>query len=123
MNYFFIFLAVGRIIIGVAPIFIPMFTLKLLQFPKSHDNESSRLMARLFGVRDIGLGVLVIYFIDNPDILKFVFIFNAVTDITDFLMIIMTKTKEMAKAKLLSVSFALLGLVGWIIAYYLISNF
>ena len=34
---------------------------RLLGFPAHHDNATTRLMARWFGVRDIGLGVLVFW--------------------------------------------------------------
>ena len=76
-------MGVGRILLGLAPFLAANTSSRLLGFPAEHDTPTTRLMARLFGVRDIGLGVLVFYALKHPEILGFVFVFNALTDFGD----------------------------------------
>ena len=76
---------VGRIVLGVAPFVAVGFSIKLLGFPVEHDNQTARLMARLFGVRDAGLGVLALYAIDHPELLVPIILFNAAMDGGDLL--------------------------------------
>lgn len=77
------FMALGRVALGLAPFVAAGPASRLLGFPPSHDNATSRLMARLFGVRDVGLGVLVLYAIRHPEAASFIFLFNAATDAGD----------------------------------------
>src|SRR5437763_16427815 len=76
-------MALGRIAIGLAPFVAPKSASRLLGFPASHDTATARLMARFFGVRDIGLGVLVMWALRHPEALPFVILFNAATDLGD----------------------------------------
>ena len=76
-------MAVGRIAIGAAALLAPGPTSKLLGFPREHDNPTARLMGRLFGVRDVALGVLVWRFKDDPAVAPWVFRFNADIDAGD----------------------------------------
>lgn len=76
-------MATGRVIIGLAPFVAAEPTARLLGFPVAHDNPSARLFARLFGVRDIGLGMLVLAAMERPETLGFVLLFNAATDLGD----------------------------------------
>jgi hypothetical protein len=52
-------------------------------FPDSHDTATARLMGRLFGVRDIGLGVLALWGLSRPEVLPFLLLFNAFMDLGD----------------------------------------
>ena len=61
LHYIIFVMGVGRILLGIAPFVAARPSARLLGFPVDHDNPTTRLMARLFGVRDIGLGVLVFY--------------------------------------------------------------
>ena len=76
-------MATGRIVIGAAPIVAFEPTARFLGFPDEHDNPSARMAARLFGVRDIGLGVLVLATMDDSHDLSRVFLLNAMTDVAD----------------------------------------
>lgn len=76
-------MAIGRISIGAAALFAPGPTSKLLGFPRDHDNATARLMGRLFGVRDLALGVLVWRFKDDPAVAPWIFRFNAAVDAGD----------------------------------------
>ncbi len=76
-------MAIGRIAIGAAALFAPGPTSKLLGFPRDHDNATARLMGRLFGVRDLALGVLVWRFKDDPAVAPWIFRFNAAIDAGD----------------------------------------
>jgi Domain of unknown function (DUF4267) len=76
-------MAIGRIAIGAAALLAPGPTSKLLGFPRDHDNATARLMGRLFGVRDVALGVLVWRFKEDPAVAPWVFRFNAAIDAGD----------------------------------------
>ncbi|MFO0749694.1 MAG: DUF4267 domain-containing protein [Myxococcota bacterium] len=78
-------MGVMRIVIGLAPLVAPGPASRLLRFPAAHDNATARLMGRLFGVRDVGLGVLVFYALAHPAFLDFSFLFQAAMDGGDLL--------------------------------------
>jgi len=110
-------MGVGRILIGLAPIAAPQLSSKLLRFPAEHDNATARLMGRFFGVRDIGLGVLVIYAVADIALLKWIFLFQAATDAADALCIAPNlRDPKMKKAAAASLAFALGGGSLWLIA-------
>ncbi len=60
-------MGLGRIALGLAPFVAAGPASRLLGFPVAHDNPTARLMARMFGVRDIGLGVLAFYALAHPE--------------------------------------------------------
>src|SRR5438067_6844180 len=76
-------MAVGRIAIGLAPFVAAGPASRMLGFPRSHDTATARLMGRFFGVRDIGLGVLVLWALRHAEALPFVLLFNAAMDLGD----------------------------------------
>lgn len=76
-------MALGRIAIGLAPFVAAGPSSRLLGFPSAHDNATARLMGRFFGVRDIGLGVLVLWALHHADALSFTLLFNAFMDLGD----------------------------------------
>ena len=76
-------MGLARILIGLVPFVATTHALRALAVPVSHDNPTGRLMARLFGMRDIGLGVLVFWATTLPEALGFVLLFNAATDFGD----------------------------------------
>ena len=76
-------MGLGRIALGLAPFVAAGPASRLLGFPTKHDNPTARLMGRLFGVRDIGLGVLAFYAIEHPETAAFLFLFNAFMDLGD----------------------------------------
>ncbi|MDB4933202.1 MAG: hypothetical protein JWP87_174, partial [Labilithrix sp.] len=76
-------MGIGRVVLGLAPFVAAEPSSRLLGFPAQHDNPTARLMGRLFGVRDVGLGVLVFYGLTHPAVLAFLLLFNAITDFGD----------------------------------------
>jgi hypothetical protein len=109
-------MALGRIALGVAPFVAAGPASRMLGFPASHDNPTSRLMSRLFGVRDIGLGVLALWGLRHPEALGFVMIFNALMDAGDLVAIgiPLVKRQGIDRAAAASAVFALLGGLGWL---------
>lgn len=109
-------MGIGRMLIGIAPIAAPALTSKLLRFPQEHDNATARLMGRFFGIRDIGLGVLVIYAASNLELLRWIFLFQAATDAGDALAIAPNlRDPKMRRAAAASLTFALGGGSLWLI--------
>lgn len=111
-------LAAMRVAIGLAPIVAAGPTSRLLGFPAAHDNATARLMARWFGVRDVGLGALVVIFLNEPAALRRVLWFNLAMDAGDAVMIAipLARRQGIDRAALLSLTFALGGAVAWTIA-------
>lgn len=114
-------LAAGRMILGLAPIIAAEPLSKLLGFPEAHNNPSTRLFARLFGVRDIGLGILVIFLLKDIELLRWGLIFNAFHDLADIGMIAIPlwRKQGMKKAALLCMMFACGGLISWLLVWKL----
>ena len=111
-------LAAMRVAIGLAPIVAAGPTSRLLGFPAAHDNATARLMARWFGVRDAGLGALVVMFLSEPAALRRVLWFNLAMDVGDAVMISvpLARRQGIDRAALLSLAFALGGAAAWILA-------
>jgi hypothetical protein len=80
-------MALGRILLGLTPMVAAGPAMRLLGVPEQHDNPTARLMARLFGVRDIGLGVLLFAALQGIVPMWFAILFNAATDMGDTVMI------------------------------------
>ena len=112
-------MALGRIALGLAPFVAAGASSRLLGFPASHDNPTARLMARFFGVRDIGLGVLVLWALRHPETLPFVALFNAFMDGGDLVSIFvpLVKRQGIDRAAAGSMLFALTGGLGWLVVW------
>lgn len=118
-------LAAGRIATGLAPIVAAPVSIKVLGFPPDHDNPTMRLMARLFGVRDIGLGVLVIAGMHHPRLLlPPIFLFNLATDLADAAMIAIPLRQggEMQQGARRSLTMALFAALCWLVAWRLATH-
>src|SRR5262245_44895552 len=113
-------MGIGRVAIGLAPLVAAGPTSRMLGFPAKHDTPTARLMARMFGVRDIGLGVLAFYAIRHPEARSFIFAFNALTDLGDLLSISvpLIRRQGIDRAALLSAMFAIAGGLGWLILWF-----
>lgn len=111
-------LSVMRFAIGLAPIVAASVTSRLLGFPAEHDNATARLMARLFGVRDIGLGAIVLMNLSDPIALRKAFFLNLAMDLGDAAMISipLLRRQGINRAAGLSLCFALGGASAWVIA-------
>jgi hypothetical protein len=112
-------MALGRIVIGAAPLLAAGPASRLLGFPRAHDNATARLMARMFGVRDIGLGVLALWGLRHPEALPFIFLFNAAMDLGDLMSISapVIKRQGIDTAALRSAAFAIAGGSSWFILW------
>jgi hypothetical protein len=110
-------MGVMRIVLGLAPFVAARPVSRMLAVPESHDNPTARLMGRLFGVRDIGLGVLVFFAIKHPEILPFVMIFNALTDFGDLFAILIpiVRRQGIDRAATRFAAFALPAGVAWLV--------
>ncbi|HUJ57807.1 MAG TPA: DUF4267 domain-containing protein [Kofleriaceae bacterium] len=114
-------MALARIAIGLAPFLAAGPTSRMLGFPAAHDTPTARLMARMFGVRDAGLGVLVFWAMRHPEALPFVALFNAAMDAGDLVSILvpLVKRQGIDRAALSSAMFALIGGASWLIVWLL----
>ncbi len=112
-------MGLGRIAIGLAPFVAAGPASRLIGFPVSHDTATARLMARMFGVRDIGLGVLAFYAIRHPEAAAFVFVFNALMDLGDLASIAVPiiKRQGIDRAAAVSSLFALSGGLSWLVVW------
>ena len=109
-------MALGRIALGIAPFIAAAPAAQLVGFPAEHDNPTTRLMARLFGVRDIGLGVLALWGLSNPTALPFVLLFNAFMDAGDLTAIAvpLVRRQGIDAAAIKSAVLATVGGLGWL---------
>jgi hypothetical protein len=114
-------MGVGRIVLGLAPFVAAGPASRLLGFPASHDNATARLMARFFGVRDIGLGILAFYALKHPEAAPFLFLFNAAMDAGDLFAITIPLAKRhgIDRGAVLSALFATGGGLGWLVLWLL----
>jgi uncharacterized protein YjeT (DUF2065 family) len=113
--------AVVRILIGLAPVLAPRASVRLTGFPSEHDNPTARLMGRLFGVRDIALGVLVASFLSDRELLRWTFLFNLAVDLADAAVIAipLVRRQGIDRGAGLSIAFALTGATGWAVLWFL----
>lgn len=112
-------MSIGRVMLGIAPFFFAKASSRLLGFPEAHDTPTTRLMARFFGVRDIGLGVLAYYATQHQETASFLFLFNALMDAGDLtaISIPLIKKQGIDRAAWMSFSFAFIGGISWLIAW------
>jgi hypothetical protein len=73
-------------------------------------------MSRFFGVRDVGLGVLVFYALIHPAAMGFMLVFNALTDFGDLgaIAIPLVRRQGIDRAAWASAGFALPAGLGWL---------
>jgi hypothetical protein len=112
-------MGIGRILLGLAPFVAAGPASRLLGFPAKHDNPTARLMARFFGVRDIGLGVLAFYALRHPEAAAFIFLFNAAMDAGDLFAISLPILKRdgIDRGAALSALFAIGGGISWLVLW------
>jgi len=112
-------MGIGRISLGLAPFLAAGPAARMLGFPDRHDNATSRLMGRFFGVRDIGLGILAFYAVKHPETAPFLFLFNAFMDAGDLFAITipLVKRQGIDRAAALSALMAMFGGTAWLIAW------
>ena len=115
-------MGIGRVVLGLAPFVAAEPSSRLLGFPAQHDNPTARLMGRFFGVRDVGLGVLVFYGLTHPAVLAFLLLFNAITDFGDLFAIgiPLVRRQGIDRGALTSAAFALPAGVAWLVVLWIV---
>lgn len=73
-------LAIGRIAVGVGSLLAPGVSGRILGFPGEHLNATSRTMGRLFGIREIALGVFTLGALHGNAPKRVVYMINAGVD-------------------------------------------
>ncbi len=117
-------LASMRVAIGLAPMVAATRTSQLLGFPASHNNPTARLMGRLFGVRDIGLGVVALGAVFGHVSLPFALLFNAAMDSGDAVMISipLIRRQGIDRAAIASLGLAAMGGSAWLGTYLMFAR-
>ncbi len=117
-------MGVGRMMIGLAPFVAAGPASRWLGFPTAHDNASARLMARLFGVRDVGLGVLTIWAAHDFHTLKMVALFQACHDGGDLVSaaVPLVRREGIDRGALRTGAFALGGASLWLVLFAVLSR-
>ncbi len=112
-------MGIGRIALGLAPFVAPTAASSLLGFPVAHDNPTTRLMARMFGVRDIGLGLIAFFAVAHPALRAPIFLFQAATDAGDLVAIgtALVRRHGIDRAAWRSAGFAAFGLSTWMLQW------
>ena len=108
--------AAGRVAIGAAALFAPVRTSRLLGFPQAHDSATARLMGRLFGVRDVALGLLVWRVREDPALSRVAFALNACVDAGDVAAatVPLARRSGIDRAALATIAFASTGASIWL---------
>lgn len=109
-------MAIGRVAIGVSAVLVPGPSSRLLGYPPEQDSPTARLMGRLFGVRDVALGVLVWHIRDEATESRFVYKLNAWVDAGDAAAMVaaLIGRQGIDRAALSSAALASLGAAGWL---------
>jgi hypothetical protein len=115
-------MGVGRILLGLAPFVAAAPASRLLGFPREHDTATARLMGRLFGVRDIGLGVLAFHATRHPETAGFLVLFNAAMDAGDLVSVAipLARREGIDRGALRTGACALVGGLSWIAVWFLL---
>lgn len=123
ITYLMIAMGVGRVLLGLAPFVAAGTVSSLLGFPPAHDTPTARLMARWFGVRDVGLGVLVFWALTVPTTLPFILLFQALTDFADAIAIAipLVRRQGIDRAAWSSLAFALPAGLAWLAVFAVVA--
>ncbi len=110
-----------RVLIGLAPFVAPAASARMLGFPADHDNATARLIARLFGARDAGLGVLAFWAVSHPEMIGAVCLFNAAHDAVDASSAVaaLVGRQGIDRGAAVTAAFALTGGAVWILGWWL----
>lgn len=113
-------MSLARVILGLSPFVAAGPLVKLLGFPAHHDTPTARLMARLFGVRDLGLGLLTLYCLKSPEMLKVCVLFNVFMDAGDIVSVVPTLAfrQGLDRAAISCAALALFGGSCWLYFWF-----
>jgi hypothetical protein len=108
-------MAGGRIAIGVAALVAPRLAARAFGFPTDHDNATARALGRLFGVRELVLGALVLHFENDPRVAGYIYRLQAGVDAGDAtsLGVALVKREGIDRAALGTIVVALGAAAGW----------
>ncbi len=122
MHTLIVIMAVIRIAIGLGPFIAAAAVSRALGIPPAHDNATARLFARLFAVREFGLGAIVLWGLGHQEALVFALLLNACMDAGDCvsLAIPLLERQGIDRAALLSGAAALGGGVAWLVVAALV---
>jgi hypothetical protein len=73
-------MSAARMGIGVSALLAPGLASRVLGFPRQHDNPTSRLVGRLFAVREIALGAYTAAHVQNDPVRPELYLLNAAVD-------------------------------------------
>ncbi len=109
-------MGIVRIVLGLAPFVAAGPLSRILGFPVAHDSPTTRLMARLFGVRDIGLGAIALFTLSHAELLVPMAIFQAFMDGGDLVSIAipLVRRQGIDRGAWLSSAFAATGALSWL---------
>jgi hypothetical protein len=114
------FFIAGRAALGVAPFVAAGPLVRLFKLPPEEDTATARVFARFFGVRDIGLGIVVAAALSDMSWLRWSFLFNALMDAGDFCAVLLgIRARPQLKRQFLAFgAFSVAGGLGWVVLYF-----
>jgi hypothetical protein len=115
-------MGVGRVVLGLAPFVAVGLSARLLHLPKAQNTAVARLMARFFGVRDIGLGLIVFYALAHRELLPVAALFNASMDAGDLIAISipLLRREGIDRSAWTSAWFAGTALLAWLLMFFVV---
>ena len=107
-----------RIIVGVSPFVAPRLTMKLMKFPSEYCHSGLIAMTRMFGVRDIGLGVLTLLIMHDLSFIKTLIYINAAMDAGDVIAfgLALKNDSKIKSAAVNSMIIAGTAVLAWVVA-------
>lgn len=109
----------ARVLIGLGAIFAIDRLAPLFGFPRDQLTPTMRLFARLFGNRDIGLGVILFAAAGDLPWLRLALLFNAAHDLLDAAVIApLIQKPEIRTASLICLACATSGVVLFVSAWW-----
>jgi hypothetical protein len=97
----------ARAAVGAAAVAAPGITSKLMGFPDGHDNASSRMIGRLFAVRELALAGYTAAQVRRDAVQPDVYLLNAAVDVSDAVVCGLTLLGRRGVARAAFGSFAL----------------
>jgi hypothetical protein len=121
IKLFAVLLGIVRALIGLLPILGFDRMTAWAGFPREQATPTTRLFARLFGNRDLGLAFLVFATLGNPLLLSFALFFNAAHDALDACAaaVPLVKKQGINRSATIFLCFSLVGVVVFALAGWL----
>ena len=115
-------MGVGRVVLGLAPFVAADLSARLLQLPQAQNTAAARLMARFFGVRDVGLGLIVFYALAHRELMPAAMLFNAGMDAGDLVAISipLLRREGIDRSAWTSALFAGTAMLAWLFLFFVV---